>query len=145
MAKRLYDVGVRYVDISGFGGTNFMEIENLRNRNIDLGELYSWGIPTALSLIKCRELPEDLKIISSGGIRNATDIVKSIILGAELAGISGEILAYLVHGGYENAKNYLDGIVYKIKMIMLLLSKQNIEELRKTEYKIVGRLKELLE
>lgn len=145
VAKRLYDVGVRYVDISGFGGTNFMEIENLRNRNIDLGELYSWGIPTALSLIKCRELPEDLKIISSGGIRNATDIVKSIILGAELAGISGEILAYLVHGGYENAKNYLDGIVYKIKMIMLLLSKQNIEELRKTEYKIVGRLKELLE
>ena len=145
VAKRLYDVGVRYVDISGFGGTNFMEIENLRNRNIDLGELYSWGIPTALSLIKCRELPEDLKIISSGGIRNATDIVKSIILGAELAGISGEILAYLVHGGYENAKNYLDGIVYKIKMIMLLLSKQNIEELRKTEYKIVGILKELLE
>ncbi len=144
VAQRLYDIGVRYIDISGYGGTNFMEIENLRNRNIDLTEVYSWGIPTALSLIKCRELPEDLKLVSSGGIKTASDIVKSIILGAELAGISGEILAYLVHGGYDNAKEYLDGITYKIKMIMLLLGKENISELHKTDYKIIGRLRELL-
>jgi isopentenyl-diphosphate delta-isomerase len=144
VAQRLYDIGVKYIDISGHGGTNFMEIENLRNRNIDLTELYSWGIPSALGLIECRELPKDLKIISSGGIRTATDIVKSIVLGAELAGISGEILSYIVHGGYENAKEYLDGITYKIKMIMLLMGKKNILELKNSDYKIVGRLKELL-
>ena len=144
VAQRLYDIGVKYIDISGFGGTNFMEIENLRNRNMDLTELYSWGIPSALSLIKCKELPKDLKIISSGGIRTASDVVKSIVLGAELAGISGEILAYLVHGGYDNTKEYLDALTYKIKMIMLLMGKKNIEELRKSDYKIVGQLKELL-
>ena len=144
VAQRLYDIGVQYVDISGFGGTNFMEIENLRNRNIDLTELYSWGIPSALSLIKCRELPGDLKIISSGGIRTASDVIKSIVLGAEIAGISGEILAYLVHGGYDNTKQYLDGITYKIKMIMLLMGMKNIEALRNAEYKITGQLKELL-
>ena len=144
VAQRLYDIGVRHVDISGFGGTNFMEIENLRNRNIDLTELYSWGIPSALSLIKCRELPQDLKLISSGGIRTALDVVKSIVLGAEIAGISGEILAYLVHGGYDNAKEYLDAITYKLRMIMLLMGKKNIEELSNSEYKIVGQLKELL-
>ena len=144
VAKRLYDIGVKYIDISGHGGTNFMEIENLRNRNIDLTELFSWGIPSALSLIKCKELPQDIKIISSGGIRTATDIVKSIVLGAELAGISGEILSYLVHGGYDNTKEYLDGITYKIKMIMLLMGKKNIFELRNSKYKITGQLKELL-
>ncbi|MDR7871091.1 MAG: type 2 isopentenyl-diphosphate Delta-isomerase [Tissierellaceae bacterium] len=144
VASRLYDIGVKYIDISGHGGTNFMEIENLRNRNIDLTELYAWGIPSALSLIKCRELPDDLKLISSGGIRTASDIVRSIVLGAELAGISGEILAYLVHGGYDNTKEYLEGLTYKIKMIMLLMGKKNIHELRKSEYKITGQLKDLL-
>ena len=86
-----------------------------------------------------------LLTISSGGIRTATDIVKSIVLGAELAGISGEILSYLVHGGYDNAKEYLDGITYKIKMIMLLMGKKNIQELRGSDYNIVGQLKELLD
>lgn len=144
VAERLYNSGIRYIDISGFGGTNFLEIENLRSRNMDLTELYSWGIPSALSLIKCRELPDDLKLIASGGIKTASDVVKSIVLGAELAGISGEILSYLVHGGYDNAKEYLTALTYKVKMIMLLMGKKNIHELRNAEYKITGELKELL-
>lgn len=144
VAERLYNVGVRYIDVSGHGGTNFIEIENLRNINMDLGELYSWGVPTALSLIKCRELPDDLKLIASGGIRTSLDIVKSIILGAKVVGISGEILRYLVHGGYDNTKRYLDETVYKLKMIMLLLGKRNMEELKDTDYKIYGKLKELI-
>ena len=144
VAQKLYDIGVRYIDVSGHGGTNFIEIENLRNMNIDLSELYSWGIPTALSLIKCRELPDDLTIISSGGIKNSKDIVKSIVLGADMVGISGELLSYLVHGGYENAKNYLDGLVYKIKMLMMLMGKKSMEELKSAEYKVLGDLKDLI-
>lgn len=144
VAQRLYDIGIRCVDISGHGGTNFIEIENLRNLNVNLTELYDWGIPTALSLIKVRELPEDLKIIASGGIRDSMDIVKSLVLGGEVVGISGELLRYLVHGGYDHAKSYLESIIYKLKVIMLLMGKKNIEELRKADYKIIGRLKELI-
>lgn len=144
VAQKLYDIGIRYIDISGSGGTNFIEIENLRNMNIDLSELYSWGIPTALALIKCRELPSDLKIIASGGIKNSKDIVKSLVLGAELVGISGELLSYLIHGGYDNAKNYLEGLTYKIKMIMILMGKKNIEELKTADYKLMGDLKDLI-
>lgn len=145
VAQRLYDIGIRYVDIAGYGGTNFIEIENLRNMSIDLTELYSWGIPTAYSLIKCRELPEDLNITSSGGIRTSTEIVKSLVLGANQVGISGELLAYLVHGGYDNAEKYLEGIIYKMKMLMLLLGKKNLEELKSTEYKVIGKLKDMVE
>lgn len=144
VAEKLYSVGVRYVDVSGHGGTNFIEIENLRNRSIDLTELYPWGIPTALSLIKCKELPKDLNLIASGGIRNSIDIVKSLVLGAEIVGISGELLSYLLHGGYDNAKEYLLDLSYKLKMVMLLMGKRNIEELKTADYKIVGRLKDLL-
>ena len=73
------------------------------------------------------------------------DIVKSIALGAEVAGISGELLSYVVHGGYLNAKDYLDKIIYKMKILMLLLGKKNIEELKtSTDYRITGRLKDLV-
>lgn len=144
VAEKLYKIGIRNIDISGHGGTNFIEIENLKNMNIDLSELYSWGIPTALSLIKCRELPKDLSLISSGGIKNSKDIIKSIVLGADMVGISGELLSYLVHGGYSNAENYLDGLLYKLKMIMMLMGKRNIEELKRSPYKVLGDLKELI-
>lgn len=144
VAAKLYDVGVRHIDISGFGGTNFIEIENIRFNNIDFSDMYSWGIPTALALVKCRELPKDLDLIASGGIRDSMDIIKALVLGGNMVGISGELLSYLLHGGYEGAKDYLEAIIYKIKILMLLLGKRNIEELKDTDYKIVGELKELI-
>ncbi len=144
VAERLYDVGVRNIDISGYGGTNFMEIENLRNHACDFTELYNWGIPTAASLINCRKLAKDLNLISSGGIRNSNDIVKSLVLGGQIIGISGELLSYLVHGGYSYAKEYLDNLIYKLKILMVLLGKKNIDELRSAKYRITGRLKDLV-
>ena len=144
VAEKLYNVGVRTIDVSGFGGTNFIEIEDIRYNGIDFSDLYSWGIPTALTLIKCRELPKDLTLIASGGIRESMDIVKSLVIGGNMVGISGEILSYLLHGGYDNAKEYLEEVIYKLKVIMVFLGKQNIEELRETPYKVTGKLKELI-
>jgi len=40
VAQKLYNIGVRNLDISGYGGTNFIEIENLRNPAFDFTELY---------------------------------------------------------------------------------------------------------
>ncbi len=144
VARKLYNVGVRNIDISGYGGTNFIEIENIRYNNIDFSDLYSWGIPTALALIKCRELPKELNLIASGGIRTGMDIVKALVIGGDMVGISGEILSYLLHGGFENARDYLEATIHKMKILMLLLGKKNIEELKATEYKIFGELKELI-
>lgn len=145
VVKRLYDSGVRIVDVSGYGGTNFMEVENLRNPENDLSELYSWGIPTAMSVIGAKSLGlDDLQIISSGGVRNSLDIAKSIAIGADMVAISGEILSYLIHGGYEYTMQYLAGLIYKTKIVMTLTGSKNIEELNKTKYFITGRLKDLL-
>ena len=145
VVKRLYDSGVRIVDVSGYGGTNFMEVENLRNPENDLSELYSWGIPTAMSVIGAKSLElDDLQIISSGGVRNSLDIAKSIAIGADMVAISGEILSYLIHGGYEYTMQYLAGLIYKTKIVMTLTGSKNIEELTKTQYFITGRLKDLL-
>ncbi len=146
VVKRLYDVGVRYVDISGFGGTNFIEVENLRTPYNDLSELYSWGIPTAMSILEAKSLNlEDLKIVGSGGIKTSLDLAKAIMLGADITAISGEILNYLARGGLQYAEEYLESLIFKTKMIMLLTNSRTIADLKNAEYRITGKLKELTE
>lgn len=144
VAKRLIEVGVKYIDIGGRGGTNFIKIESERNKEFHFTELFEWGIPTALSLLECRSVSKDLNIICSGGMRSADEVVKALCLGADMIGISGPILKELLEGGYEGALKYLENIIYKSKVIMFLLGKKNLEELRTVPYKVKGQLKELI-
>lgn len=142
--KKLVDAGVKYIDLSGAGGTNFIEMENLRNYRNDFSDLYSWGIPTAKSIINARNVDKNVKIIASGGIKTSLDIIKAFILGADYVGISGEVLRYVLHGGYEQAKTYLNELIYKTKVLMFFLGVTDIKELRNVDYKITGKLKEIL-
>ena len=144
VSLRLYNVGVRYIDISGVGGTNFIEIEGKRSGGKDYSDLYSWGIPTALSLIQCVDLKDDLNIISSGGIHDSQDVIKSLCIGANMVGISGEILRRLLEEGYDSAHKYIEELTNKLKITMLLLGKKNVAELKEVPYKIKGELKELI-
>lgn len=144
VGEKLIGAGVKYIDIAGKGGTNFIEIEDLRDFEKDYSELYGWGIPTAKSIIDVRSLSDDVFIIASGGIRTAMDIVKSIIIGADMAAMTGEVLNYLLRGGYDACENFLKEINHKIKIIMALLGVRNIRELKDLDYKVVGELKDLL-
>ena len=142
--QKLLDMGIKYIDVSGMGGTNFIEIEDMRDFDTDFKEFYSWGIPTAKSIIDARSLSKDVFIIGSGGIKNAVDLAKSLIIGADMAALSGEALRYLLFGGYEACLDYLKDLQNRLKITMALLGVKNIEELKKVDYKVVGRLKDLL-
>jgi isopentenyl-diphosphate Delta-isomerase len=144
VARRLIEAGVKYIDIGGSGGTNFIKIESARNDKMNFSELFDWGIPTALSLLECRSLSKDLNIICSGGMKSADQVVKALCAGADMVGISGPVLRKLLEGGYEGAEKYLQNIIYKSKVIMLLLGKKNLKELRTVPYRVKGELKELL-
>lgn len=144
-AIKLKNIGVKYIDIGGYGGTNFIEIEDTRSFSHDYSDIYEWGIPTAKSLIDCCEVAkDDIFVVSSGGIRTAQDIIKSLILGAKLTAISGELLQYLMHGGYIAAEEFLESLIFKTKILMVLLGKKNIEELRTVDYAVTGYLKEII-
>ena len=145
VAKKLVDAGVKYIDVAGKGGTNFIEIEDLRDFEVDYSDLYDWGIPTAKSIIDVRSVSNDIFIIASGGIKTAMDVVKSIIIGADMAAMSGEVLNYLLHGGYDACESFLKEINLKIKIIMALLGVRTIDQLKKVDYKLVGELRELVE
>ncbi|MDD7363645.1 MAG: type 2 isopentenyl-diphosphate Delta-isomerase [Firmicutes bacterium] len=143
--ETLYEAGIRHVDISGYGGTNFFEVENMRYVHFDMTDLYEWGIPTAYALARAVALEkDDLHITASGGIRTALDLVKCLVLGADMCAISGEILKYIVHGGIDYAEEYLEELIHKSKIIMLLLACKDIESLRDVAWRPTGRLLELL-
>lgn len=143
VAGRLHQVGVEYIDIGGKGGTNFVDIEARRNKEIDCSFLKQWGIPTALSLLECREVSSELKIICSGGMTKAEEVVKAICMGAAISGISSLILRELLDNGSEAASAAIMRLKHEIKVFMLLLGAQNIEKLAKTPYLLKGELYQL--
>lgn len=145
VCKKLIDAGVRYLDVSGCGGTNFIEIEDMRDFVSDYKEFYTWGVPTAKAIIDARSLSDEVFIIASGGIKTAVDLAKTLIIGADMAAVSGEALRYLLLGSYEACYEYLKEMKNRLKIAMALLGVSNIEELKKVEYKLTGRLKDLVE
>lgn len=145
VCKELLNVGVKYIDVGGFGGTNFIEIENLRREDLDFTNMYGWGIPTAKSIIDCRSLSKDFTLIASGGIKTSEDILKSLVLGSDMVAIAGEVLKYLVYGGYKMAQDYLKSLIYQTKVLMMLVGCKNIEQLKNIDYKIFGKLKNILD
>ena len=145
VCKKLIDAGVRYLDVSGCGGTNFIEIEDMRDFVSDYKEFYTWGVPTAKAIIDARSLSDEVFIIASGGIKTAVDLSKALIIGADMTAVSGEALRYLLLGSYEACYEYLKEMKNRLKIAMALLGVSNIEELKKVEYKLTGRLKDLVE
>ncbi|MDO5028457.1 MAG: type 2 isopentenyl-diphosphate Delta-isomerase [Bacillota bacterium] len=144
VGQELYDLGIRNIDVAGTGGTNFIEIENLRNSDKDYSDFFCWGVPTALALLEIKDLEkDDLFVISSGGVKKPSDILKSLVLGADMCAGSGELINYLLRGGYESALAYVKGLKENLRIYMALLNVDNLKDLKKVEYKIFGKLKNL--
>lgn len=101
--RRLLAAGVRYINISGRGGTNFVLIENRRSHGLGLPELNKWGQTTPESLLEARVIKDPSPtIIASGGIINPLDVIKAGVLGAQTVGVAGYFLNILIRHG-ENA------------------------------------------
>lgn len=139
----LAQVPVTYVDLSGAGGSNFIEIEDLRSGQPDYEEFYAWGVPTAQSLLNAKRLAPDQKIIASGGIKQASDLIRAMALGADYGALSGELLRYLMIGGEDYACLYLENFLDHFRMGMALLGCKRPADLKRLPYKLTGKLKEL--
>lgn len=143
-ATRLFEAGIRFLDVSGHGGTNFVEIEDLRMGEFNFDDMYGWGNPTAYSVLKVRQATPEAFLIGSGGIRTAMDAMKAIILGANVVGMSGELLSFLMHGGMFQAEHFLREFEYKLKALMLLTGSKDLTALKEVPYRLTGRLRELM-
>lgn len=119
-------LGAKYIDISGFGGTNFTNIE-LKRTGRNYSPLLDFGISTVDSLINAREF-DNVTVYASGGIRNASSIVKALALGASAVGMARYFLD-LSDLPLEKMIQTIEELVDDIKKILVLLNAKRIEDL----------------
>ena len=139
--KKLYDIGATTIDISGSGGTNFATIENYRREKGEYDYIEGFGQSTVVSLFEAQEFIKDIDIISSGGVRNPLDIVKSLALGAKAVGLSAFFLNTVLENGVENTIEIINSWKEEIKVIMTILGCKNIYELLNTDILVMGDAK----
>jgi len=148
-AKKLEDVGVKGIDVSGTGGTSFAAVEYYRANGPEssskrrLGAVFwDWGIPTAASIVEVSQ-SVSIPIIASGGIRSGVDTAKSLALGADLASLSQPILQSAIKGVKETSKT-LSLLTEELRNVMFLVGAGSTESLHRAPIVIKGKTSEWL-
>lgn len=139
--RQLVETGVKTIDVSGRGGTNFIQIENSRRENKEFSFAEHWGQSTPIALLEANSQPEPLEILASGGIRTPFEIVKSLALGARAVGISGQFLHLVVNEGIEKTIEEVTRWKESIRTMMTLLGAEEIADLQQTDIILYEPLK----
>ncbi len=148
VARRMVDLGVRTIDVSGLGGTSWVRVEELRAQGPakEVGAQFAdWGIPTAAAIASVRRSTgPGVKLIASGGMRSGLDVAKAIALGADIGGMALPIFRAHQAGGVEGARRAIGVVLAGLKQAMLLSGSRNAAELKTQPRVITGELKEWL-
>lgn len=119
--RRIAEIGVATVDVSGAGGTSWVGVETLRarTRTRSLGErFWDWGIPTAASVAQLSG--SGLDIIATGGVQHGLDIARALALGARAAGMARPFLMAWNESGRDGALQVADQILEELRLACLL-------------------------
>lgn len=130
-AERLFDAGVRHVDVSGAGGTSWVGVETLRAEGAQraLGELlWDWGVPTAAAVHFASTAGH--VAIATGGMRTGLDAARAIALGATAAGYARNVFKAFVEGGEAKAEAFLLAVERELRVVMLLTGSRSLDDLR---------------
>jgi isopentenyl-diphosphate Delta-isomerase len=148
VARRLVDLGVHNVDVSGSGGTSWVRVEQLRASGVQAqvgAEFSSWGIPTAAAIASVRRAVGPApRLVASGGLRTGLDAAKVIALGADLAGMALPLFKAQQEGGLEGADKALQVILAGLRQAMLLTGSKVCADLRRRPVIKTGELKDWL-
>jgi isopentenyl-diphosphate delta-isomerase len=148
-AKKLEDMGVEGIDVSGAGGTSFAAVEYYRAKKRGnsfqrrLGDVFwDWGIPTAVSVVEVSQTVR-IPVVASGGIRDGVDVAKALALGASLTSLSQPVLQAAVKG-IKETKNVLSLLIEELKNVMFLVGADSVKNLREVPLVITGKMAEWL-
>lgn len=129
--NELYEAGVRFVDISGFGGTDFAQIESARSHELDLTYLDQFSLSTVESLIESVPSQNKLTILASGGIRTPMDVIKALRLGASAVGMSGLVLHHLQKYSLSETEIFFKEFTLQLRLIMAAIGASSIDDIKK--------------
>ncbi len=139
----LVNAGVCYLDIGGYGGTNFAAIEGKR-RGKNGAPLDKWGIPTAISLLEALNVDQRISVVASGGVRTAEDAAKALAAGASLVAIAGPFLRVLKKQGLDGLIKFINELTTGLRRVMMLTGAQHPADLAQKPLVITGFVAEWL-
>jgi isopentenyl-diphosphate delta-isomerase len=133
VARSLANSGVAAIDIAGSGGTSWSEIERRRATDCLSERVASafsgWGIPTADSILMARRGAPLLPIIASGGVRTGLDVAKTLVLGADLAGIAAPLLKPALSSSQE-VEEALSEIIEVLRIALFCVGAADLQKLK---------------
>jgi isopentenyl-diphosphate delta-isomerase len=134
-ARRLFDAGVRVIDVAGAGGTSWSEVERFRQQGDQgrrvAGAFADWGIPTTECVRQVRAAIPEATVIASGGVRSGVDVAKAIALGADLAGTAKPALVSAIdERGAEAVVEGLQAFTRELRVAMFCAGCATLADLR---------------
>jgi len=149
VAARLWQAGVRYLDVAGAGGTSWTKVE--RHRKGDhlskaiAGVYGDWGIPTAAAVIGARRACGDGPcIIGSGGLWTGLDAAQALACGADLAGYARAALSTAGSSEQRSIELFVQNTIHELQVAMLLTGCADLAALRQAPRVYTGTLLEWL-
>src|SRR6185436_17620086 len=147
-AKALVGAGVKTVDVSGAGGTSWVAVETVRAADgSDAaalgGELWDWGLPTAVSVVAC--VKAGLDTIASGGLRSGYDVARALALGARAGGMAAPMLRAQRAGGSEGVASMIDRVTRAIRAVCLLTGSRTAIDLARAPKHLGAPLRAFLD
>jgi isopentenyl-diphosphate delta-isomerase len=133
VARRLWNAGVRVLDVAGAGGTSWAAVEAERAqspRQAAVARAFAdWGIPTAQAIAAVRaECPEAV-VIGSGGIRDGLDVARAIRLGADLVGQASGLLDAATQSAEAVAEQF-GTVIAQLRVACFCTGSRDLAELR---------------
>ncbi|KPV40537.1 type 2 isopentenyl-diphosphate Delta-isomerase [Alicyclobacillus ferrooxydans] len=129
--------GVKVIDVSGRGGTNFAWIES-RRRKDQRSVFEDWGQTTPISLLEAQRFMNSIEFLASGGIRTALDMAKALALGAHAVGVAGAVLRVFYKGGKQAVSDTIGTWLHDLRSVMLALGAQSVDDLRTMPIVVTG-------
>lgn len=132
--KRLNDIGVAAVDVSGLGGTHWGRIEGHRAIDEPLRHKASttfrnWGIDTVQSVNSASALKPNYEIWGSGGVRHGLDAAKLFALGATTVGLAQPLLNAALNSP-DAVLEMMRSIEYELKVAMFCTGSRELRDLK---------------
>ena len=138
-AEKLKQLPIQAVETAGAGGTSWAYIEALRSKDPVARatgiHLKGFGIPTAESIIICREAFPHLTVIGSGGIRTGLEVAKALALGADIVAMALPFLK-AAEASEEDLFLALSQIIHELKTVLFITGSKQIGDLRKRLKKV---------
>ena len=132
--KRLNEIGVAAVDVSGLGGTHWGRIEGQRNpadslRHRAADTFRNWGVDTVQSVKNAVSLEPSYEIWGSGGVRQGLDAARLLALGVSTVGFAKPMLEVALQGA-QAVIDLMQTIEYELKIALFCTGSVSLAELK---------------